>query len=114
MLFRSPELSRYEAQRLPGRYRPASLDEAWRRLTAYRPSDQLYGALLARAPEVTRGGRDYPELPTSALALLAGGQTAEDAVRRGSQTLLDEVRHRFDGQVRGELQLEINVDPKAP
>ncbi len=109
-----PELSRYEGQRLPGRYRPSSLDEAWERLAGYRPSDGLYGVLLARAPEVTRGGRDYPELPTSALALLAGGQTAEDATRRGSQAVLDEVRRRFDGQVRGELQLEIQVDPKAP
>jgi len=108
------ELSRHEAQRLPGRYRPASLDEAWTRLAGFRTSDRLYAALLARAPEVTRGGRDYPELPTSALALLAGGQTAEDVNRRGSETMLDETRRPFDGQVRGELQLEVNVDLEAP
>ena len=109
-----PELSRREATRLPGRYRPSSLDEAWTRLGETRPSDHLHAALIARAPEVTRSGRDYPELPTSALALLASGQEAEDATRRGSQAYLDRVDRRFDGQVRGELQLEVDVDPAAP
>ena len=108
------EMSRREASRLPGRYRPGSLGEAWSRLSEFRPSDRLHAALLARAPEVTRSGRDYPELPTSALALLAGGQEAEDAVRRGSQAYLDRADRRFDGQVRGELQLEVEVDPAAP
>jgi hypothetical protein len=108
------EMSRREASRLPGRYRPGSLAEAWSRLSDFRPSDRLHAALLARAPEVTRSGRDYPELPTSALALLAGGQQAEDAVRRGSQAYLDRADRRFDGQVRGELQLEVEVDPAAP
>jgi SpoIVB peptidase S55 len=109
-----PELSRREASRLPGRYRPSTLDEAWSRLADWRSSDGLHAALLARAPEVTRAGRDYPELPTSAMALLAGSQEAEDASRRGSQANLDQVDRRFDGQVRGELQLEVDVDPAAP
>jgi hypothetical protein len=108
------ELARYEAARLPGRYRPTSLDEAWRRLGDYRPSDRLYSALIARAPEVTRDGLDYPELPTSALSLLASNQSAGDEARRGDRVLLDEVRIPVSGQLRGELQIEVNVDAKAP
>jgi len=108
------ELDRFEASRLPGRFRPASLEEAWRRIQTLRPADQLYVTLLARAPEVTRRGRDYPELPTSALALLSSGLSAEDAVRRGSQAVLDEQQKKLDGQVSGEVQLEFTVDPQAP
>jgi hypothetical protein len=108
------ELSRYEATRLPGRYRPSSLEEAWRRLADARSSDRLHAALLARAPELTLSGRDYPELPTSALALLAGGNTAEDENRRGSYAFLDQVERRIDGEIHGELQMEVLVDPGAP
>lgn len=108
------ELDRLESARLPGRFRPASLDEAWRRIQKLRPADQLYVQLLARAPEVTRRGRDYPELPTSALALLSSGLSAEDAVRRGSQAVLDEQQKKLDGHVSGEVQLEFTVDPQAP
>lgn len=108
------ELSRFEAQRLPGRYRPASLDEAWQRLDQFRPSDGLYATLVARAPEVTTAGRDYPELPTSALTLMAGGQRAGDRARRGDRLLIDQRRHPVAGVLRGELQLEVNVDSKAP
>jgi hypothetical protein len=109
-----PELSRYEASRLPGRYRPTSLDDAWRRLAALRSGDALYGTLFALAPEVTREGRDYPELPLSALALLAGGQGAGDGGRRGDVARLDEQRVPMAGLVRGELLLSVQVDPKAP
>jgi hypothetical protein len=109
-----PELSRYEASRLPGRYRPTSLDDAWRRLAAARSSDALYGTLFALAPEVTREGRDYPELPLSALALLAGAQGAGDGGRRGDVARLDEQRVTMAGPVRGELLLSVQVDPKAP
>jgi hypothetical protein len=108
------ELSRYEATRLPGRYRPTSLDDAWRRLGATRPSDALYAALFARAPEVTSDGRDYPELPISALALLAGGQSGGDSARRGDAARLDEKREPLGGAVRGELLLLVTVDPAAP
>jgi hypothetical protein len=108
------ELTRYEAVRLPGRYRPTSLEDAWRRIGEVRTGDHLYAALLARAPEVTRRGHDYPELPVSALALMASGQQAEDATRRGMQAILDESRRPFEGQLRGEVQLEVTVDPKAP
>jgi hypothetical protein len=83
-------------------------------LAEYRSSDRLHAALFARAPEVTRSGRDYPELPISALALLAGSQEAEDAMRRGNEAALDHAERRFEGQVRGELQLEVEVDPAAP
>ncbi|MGH7730956.1 MAG: SpoIVB peptidase S55 domain-containing protein [Candidatus Eiseniibacteriota bacterium] len=109
-----PELSRYEAQRLPGRYRPTSLEEAWRRLANLRSGDALYATLFASAPEVTRDGRDYPELPVSALALMAGGQGAGDGGRRGDAALLDERRVAFAGPVRGELLLSVQVDAKAP
>jgi hypothetical protein len=109
-----PELTRYEAQRLPGRYRPASLDEAWKRIGDLRNSTRLYATLLARAPELTREGRDYPELPTSALALLSGGSAAEDVSRRGTQAILDEVRHPVNGHLHGEVLLEILVDRDAP
>ena len=109
-----PELSRYESSRLPGRYRPTSLDDAWRRLAESRSSDALYGTLFALAPEVTREGRDYPELPLSALALLAGGQGAGDGGRRGDVARLDQQRVPMAGPVRGELLLSVQVDPKAP
>jgi len=108
------ELSRYEAARLPWRYRPTSLDDAWRRLGTLRPGDALYAALFARAPEVTSDGRDYPELPVSALALLAGGQTAGDFAGRGELARLDEKRESLAGEVRGELQLQVAVDRDAP
>jgi hypothetical protein len=107
------ELTRYEAQRLPGRYRPASLEEAWRRIGELRNTNKLYATLLARAPEVTREGRDYPELPTSALALLSGGTAADDVSRRGSQAILDEVRHPVNGHLHGEVLLEVVVDRDA-
>jgi hypothetical protein len=109
-----PELSRYEAGRLPGRYRPTSLPDAWKRLAESRPSDALYAALYASAPEVTRDGHDYPELPVSALALLAGGQSTGDSGRRGDAARLDERRLPFRGPVRGELLLAVTVDPHAP
>jgi hypothetical protein len=109
-----PELSRYEALRLPGRYRPTSLEDAWRRLGDTRSGDALYGALFASAPEVTRDERDYPDLPVSALALLAGTQSAGDGGRRGDAARLDERRIPFAGTVRGELLLSVQVDAKAP
>jgi SpoIVB peptidase S55 len=108
------ELDRYEAQRLPGRFRPASLEEAWTRLGSLRRSDRLYVALIARAPEVTRLGRDYPELPTSALALLSSGLSAEDVLRRGTLAVLDEQQKVLGGRVGGEVQIEFTVDPNAP
>jgi hypothetical protein len=109
-----PELARFEAARLPWRYRPTSLDDAWRRLGDLRPGDALHVALFARAPEVTSDGRDYPELPLSALALLAGGQGAGESARRGDVARLDEERVALGGTVRGELQLQVTVDPAAP
>lgn len=108
------ELNRFEAARLPGRYRPSTLEEAWRRLAEVRRSDRLYVTLVAQAPEVTRGGRDYPELPASALALLASSQSAGDAARFGDRVLFDETAHPLDGPVRGELQIDLAVDSTAP
>jgi SpoIVB peptidase S55 len=108
------ELNRYEASKLPARFRPTSLEEAWRRFASLRPSNQLYATLIARAPEVTADGRDYPLLPNSALAILASGQAAGDQARRGDRAFLSEQRTEFDGPLRGELQLEVMVDAKAP
>lgn len=108
------ELTRIEAQRLPGRYRPSSLPDAWTRLASLRRSDRLYAAIIARAPEVTRSGRDYPELPTSAYALLAAGQLAGEDARRGDRVFLSEVKTPIMGLTRGELQIELVVDPDAP
>jgi len=107
------ELSRYEAQRLPARFRPTSLDDAWRRLGELRPSDALYAALFASAPEVTRRGRDYPELPLSALAVLASGGAAGDAGARGNTARLDERRVPLEGSLRGEILLPLRVERNA-
>jgi len=108
------ELSRFEARQLPARYRPTSLPDAWRRIAASRPSDAVYAALYAKAPEITSDGRDYPELPVSALALLAGGQGAGDRSRRGDYAKLDERRLPLAGVTRGEILLSVRVDAKAP
>src|SRR6185503_5403938 len=108
------ELERYEARGLPGRYRPTSLDEAWRRIAVQRPAEGLYAMLSAVAPEVTNDGRDYPELPLSALSLLAPAQATGSASRRGSLAILDERRVAVDGAVQGQLLLSLQVDRKAP
>ena len=108
------ELMRYEAQRLPGRFRPLSLDDAWRRLAQARPSDALYASLFARASEVSSDGRDYPELPGSALPLLADPRSGGERVRRGELAKLDERRFPLDAQMRGEIMIPIEVDTQAP
>ena len=108
------EADRYTAVRLPGRYRPTSLADAWRRLGGVRTSDALHAMLWARAPEVTTDGEDYPELPPSALAVLAPPQSAGDHVRRGDWALAAEEFTTFPGVMRGELLIEVNVDSKAP
>ena len=108
------ELMRFEAQRLPGRYRPTSLDEAWQRLAGLRSSDAIYATITARAPELTSEGRDYPELPLSALLVLASGGAAGERSRTGDTAFLDQTRLPINGVLRGELVLEVTVDPKAP
>jgi hypothetical protein len=108
------ELTRMEAARLPARYRPISLPDAWDRIASLRRSDRLYAAIIARAPEVTRSGRDYPELPGSAYALLAAGQLAGEDARRGDRVFLSEIWEDTAGLTRGELQIELVVDPNAP
>lgn len=108
------EADRFSALHLPGRFRPVSLADAWARLGAVRASDALYAMLWARAPEVTSDGQDYPELPNSALAVLAPAQSAGDLARRADWALTAEDKRRYAGVVRGELLLEVNVDSKAP
>jgi SpoIVB peptidase S55 len=108
------EADRFTAARLPSRFRPISLDDAWERLAEARRSDVLHAGLWARAPEIDTDGDDLPELPTSALALLAPPQQAGDRARRGDWALVEEVRRRTDGVVRGDLLLELVVDRQAP
>jgi SpoIVB peptidase S55 len=108
------ELSRYEANKLPARYRPTSLDDAWDRLEHTRPSDGLYAVLFAHATEVTSDGKDYPELPLSALAMLSSAQSSGDRSRLGDTAKMDEFRLPLDGMTRGELLLPVVVDSKSP
>jgi hypothetical protein len=94
--------------------RPTSLDDGWRRLARLRPSSALYAVVLASAPDVTAAGRDYPELPASAATVLSSGLAAGDLARRAEAALLDETRLPLGGVTRGELQLVLTVDSKAP
>jgi hypothetical protein len=108
------EADRFTAARLPARFRPLSLEDAWVRLAAVRRSDVLFAGLWARAPEIDADGEDLPELPTSALAVLSPPQQAGDRARRGDWALVEEVRRPEDVVVRGELLLELVVDRQAP
>lgn len=108
------ELTRYEAAHLPARFRPTSLDDAWRRFGSLPQGAALYGALFASAPEVTRRGQDYPELPLSALALMSSGTAAGEVARRGDAALIDERHLPLDGPLRGEVLLPLRVDRTAP
>ena len=109
-----PEFDRITATRLPGRYRPTSVDDAIRRLGALRHSDQLYSALWARSPDVTRDGEDYPELPSSALAVLAPTQGSSERIRRGDWALLSVQALPISAVLRGDVALDVNVDDRAP
>ena len=108
------EADRFTATRLPARFRPISIADAWDRFRSFKSSDALYSALWARAPEITTGGRDYPELPASTMAVMSAPQTAGDLARRGEWAILDEQRLPMPGAVRGEILLEVNVETKSP
>src|SRR5262249_46057881 len=108
------EFDRFLAARLPARFRPVSLADAWERLGESRRSDELFAGIWARAPEIDADGDDLPELPTSALALLASPQSSGDRARRGDWALVEEVKRPADGVVRGEVLLELVVDRQAP
>ena len=108
------EYDRLAAARLPSRYHPTSMADGLRRLAALKSSDALYTALWAHASDVTRDGEDYPDLPASALALLAPAQSAGERIRRADWALLAEGTRPFDGVVRGEILLDLNVDDRAP
>lgn len=108
------DLTRLEAARLPARYRPVSVADAWERLAASRPSTALYTAVWARSPEVTADGEDFPELPTSALAVMTPAQSAGDRQRRGDWALMTEQRFEVPGALRGEIVLEFEVSRQAP
>ena len=108
------EFDRFLAARLPARYRPISLEDAWERLAEARRSDELHAGIWARAPEIDADGDDLAELPTSALALLASPQQAGDRTRRGDWALVEEVKRAADDVLRGEVLLELIVDRQAP
>ncbi len=108
------EDDRFTASRLPWRYRPVSLEDAWDRIASVHRSDALYSALWARAPEVSSGGEDYPELPNSVLAVLASPEAAGDDSRRSSWAVFPGPEVRLDGALRGELVLDVVVDRNAP
>jgi hypothetical protein len=108
------ELDRSVSQRLPWRFRPVSLEDAWRRLGAFHRSDALYSALWAHAPEVSSDGEDYPELPGSALAVMASPEAAGDRARRAGWALFEGPVTPLPGVLRGEVVLDIVVDRKAP
>jgi hypothetical protein len=108
------ELDHNIAGRLPARYRPTSLEDALARLQALHAADGVYAALWARSPDVTREGEDYPELPLSAMPLLASPQANRDAVRRGDWALLDVRSVPETGVIHGEILLDVLVDDRAP
>lgn len=108
------EFDRAVAQRLPWRFRPVSLDDAWRRLGTFHRTDALYSALWARAPEVSSDGEDYPELPSSVLAVMASPETAGDRARRSDWALFEGPVTPAPGVLRGEVVLDVVVDRKAP
>lgn len=108
------EFDRAVAQRLPWRFRPVSLEDAWQRLGRFHRSDALYSGLWARAPEVSSDGEDYPELPASALAIMASPETVGDRARRADWALFEGPVTPVDGVVRGEIVLDIVVDRNAP
>jgi len=107
------ELTRFEALRTPAKFRPTSIDDAWRRLGQTHPSDALYGVVYASAPEITADGRDYPELPESAALVLGGGTVTPDR-RRSDTATLDLERQPVSGAVVGSLMLDLTVDSHAP
>lgn len=108
------EFDRFTASRLPWRYRPVSLADAWARIATVHRSDALYSALWARAPEVTSDGEDYPELPNSALAVLASPEAAGDGARRSTWALFPGPQAKVDGELSGEIVLDVVVDRNAP
>lgn len=108
------EFDRLASSRLPSRYRPTSASDGMRRLAALKSSDALYAALWARAADVSRDGEDYPDLPTSALPLLAPAQEASGGIRRGDWALVSERSFSIEGVLRGEAVLDVNVDDRAP
>ena len=109
-----PEADRLLATRLPARFRVLSLMDGMTRLTAAHRSDALNVTLWARAPEVSADGDDLPELPASALAVLAPAQSGGDRARRADWALMGDQRITQPFVLRGEVLLELVVDRQAP
>lgn len=108
------EADRLVATRLPNRFRPVSLEDAWQRLGASRRSDALNLVLWGRASEVSVEGEDLPELPTSAVSVLAPAQQTGDRARTSTWALVHDLRQPMSTVIRGELMLEVVVDHRTP
>ncbi len=108
------ELNRLEASRVPGRYRPSSLEDAWRRFATLRRGTTLHAVVLTDASVLTKDGRDYADLPASAAALLSGGSGVAEPERRSRGGMAGEAVLPLPGAVHGELLLSLTVDRKAP
>jgi len=105
------ELAAFGAQKRPAHFQPASLAEAWRRLEELPPADGLHGVLIARDTEWSAAGRDYPALPSSALAVLDGGGRSggtEGAMWLGTARL------SVEGAVSGQQMLKVIVEDRIP
>lgn len=107
------EADRLLATRLPARFRVLSLADGIARLSAARQNDELHVTLWARAPEVSADGDDLPELPSSAVALLAPSQSGGDRARRSDWAVLGDQRFDEPYVLRGEVLLELVVDRQA-
>ena len=108
------EADRATATRLPSRFRPVSIADGIEKLAALRTADALYPVLWARAPQVTRDGEDFPELPGSALAVLGAPENAGEQTRLASWAAFPGPAVKIEGMLRGEVLLELNVDHTAP
>jgi hypothetical protein len=105
------ELSAFAAQRRPARFQPESLEEAWRRLAELAPANELHAVLVGRASEWSVAGREYPELPGSARALI--GSAVRSGAREGA-TWLSEARLPVDANLSGQQLLKVTVDDRVP
>ncbi|MFN8588578.1 MAG: SpoIVB peptidase S55 domain-containing protein [Candidatus Eisenbacteria bacterium] len=108
------EADRAVATRLPSRFRPVSVADGLEKLANLRTADALYPVLWAHAPQVTREGEDFPELPGSALAVLGEPANAGDQTRLANWAAFTGPTVTVEGMLRGEVLLELNVDHTAP
>lgn len=108
------ELDRAIGQRLPARFRAASVAEAMDRFATFHRGDAVHALLWGRASEVSMDGVDLPELPASAAQLLAPVVRSGDRARPAEWAVVVERANAFPTVVRGDLTLDLIVDRRAP